>query len=89
MDMLTLTRRYRGIPCIVAIGGLLAHGRTLPDQLVAPVAGPAHHAVKMTPGLAHHKAVLRGVRGAAVHRYSRCLQRKKEGETGREKDERH
>lgn len=70
--ILTLTGRNGCIPRVVAIGGLLAHSCAFSDELVSPVASPAHHAVQMTPGLAHHKAVLRGVWGAAVHRYNKC-----------------
>lgn len=69
--MLTLTCGNWRIPGVVAIGVLLAHSCALSDQLVPPVAGPAHHAVKMTPGLAHYKAVLWGVWGTAVHRCNR------------------
>lgn len=68
--MLTLTRGDWRVPGVVTVGGLLAHSCALPNQLVPPVAGPAHHAVKMTPGLAHYKAVLWGVWGTAVHRYN-------------------
>lgn len=70
-DCLTLARRNWRIPGVVAIGGLLAHSCAFSNQLVPPVASPAHHAVKMTPGLAHYKAVLWGVWGTAVHRYNR------------------
>lgn len=68
--MLTLTCGNWRIPGVEAIGGLLAHSCALSDQLVPPVAGPAHHAVKMTPCLAHYKAVLWGVWGTAVHCYN-------------------
>lgn len=66
-----MTCRNWRVPSIVAIGGLLAHSCAFSDQLVPPVAGPAHHAVKMTPSLAHYKAVLWGVWGTAVHCYNR------------------
>lgn len=68
--MLTLTRGNWRVPGVEVIGGLLAHSCSLSDQLVAPVAGPAHHAVQVTSGLAHDKAVLWGVWGTAVHRYN-------------------
>lgn len=66
-DFLTLTSRHWRIPGVIAMGGLLAHGCAFSNQLVPPVASPAYHAVKMTPGLAHYKAVLWGVWGTAVH----------------------
>lgn len=66
-----MTCRNWCVPGVVAIGGLLAHSCALSNQLVPPVAGPAHHAVKMTPGLAYYKAVLWGVWGTAVHGYGR------------------
>lgn len=69
-DEHTLTCRNWRVPGVVAIGGLFADSCGLPNKLVPPVARPAHHAVKMTPSLAHYKAVLWGVGGTAVHRYS-------------------
>lgn len=44
-DALTLAGRHRGVPGVIAVGGLLAHRCAFPNQLVASVAGPAHHAV--------------------------------------------
>lgn len=85
--MLTLTCRDGRVPGVEAVGGFLAHSCALSDQLVAPVAGPAHHAVQMTPGLAHHKAVLRGVRGAAVHGYNRWRDKETAGREGGEEAE--
>lgn len=66
----TLAGGHGRVPGVVPEGGLAAHGAALPHQPEAPVAGPAHHAVELPPGLTDDVPMRWGVRGTAVESFS-------------------